>query len=988
MKHKAITPFKIVRLELFQKILEAKQSISVILIFLSILFITACGTYETSTEHIGDAKHTNVAFSLSLEDKPGENLHKTPSSYKGDRIGDEVSQKGLAKINCDTSFITNMEVSVYDSLNTKLVEKSFPCNTHSGTIQVPSGDNRRFVFSGKNAIGEELYYGKSSGIDLEPGATYNMGEIIMNYVGETHPSTPTGVTVAAGDGQVTLSWNTVSDATSYNIYWSTMSGVTKTTGTKISNVTSPYTHTGLTNGTTYYYVVTAVNSNGESNESIQVSVTPSAIPSQATPTGVTVAAGDGQVTLSWNTVSDATSYNIYWSTMSGVTKTTGTKISNVTSPYTHTGLTNGTTYYYVVTAVNSNGESNESIQVSVTPSAIPSQAYSFYFKWGTLGTAPGELYHPASITTDNDNNVYVMDGGNSRIQKFTGDGTFVSVWPGFGPGFITVKNNTLYLLGTTSIKKYDLNGNYVGEIPVGGSYFYIDEQSGDIYITKYPDNLVLRYDANGNLIGQWGGLGTGNGKFDGVRSITFDNSGNVLVGDAQYSSQQSRIQKFDKNGNYIDSFQTGNGIYPECIAVDKHNRILISNIGAGSKIDVYDENYNFLQAIDGSNDTKFKDSPPLFTVGSNEYLYVSDYGNNGIQVFKPFNISTTPLNLPKTGQVTCYDESGNIIGCTGTGQDGDLHQGVAWPSPRFTDNGDGTVTDNLTGLIWTKDGNAPGSSACSPATTKTWQGALDYVACLNTNSYLGYTDWRLPNVNELKSLVHAGQSNISTWLNTQGFNNVQSGGYWSSTSVAYSPDYAWVVGMWDGYMGDGSKASYGHVWPVRSGQSWLLGNSIISIPKTGQTTCYDSSGNVIACTGMGQDGDLQQGVAWPSPRFTDNGDGTVTDNLTGLIWTKDGNAPGSSACSPATTKTWQGALDYVACLNTNSYLGYTDWRLPNVNELKSLVHAGQSNISTWLNTQGFNNVQSYYYWSATSYAGSPYDAWIVHMWNGYVFYNH
>ena len=707
MKHKAITPFKIVRLELFQKILEAKQSISVILIFLSILFITACGTYETSTEHIGDAKHTNVAFSLSLEDKPGENLHKTPSSYKGDRIGDEVSQKGLAKINCDTSFITNMEVSVYDSLNTKLVEKSFPCNTHSGTIQVPSGDNRRFVFSGKNAIGEELYYGKSSGIDLEPGATYNMGEIIMNYVGETHPSTPTGVTVAAGDGQVTLSWNTVSDATSYNIYWSTMSGVTKTTGTKISNVTSPYTHTGLTNGTTYYYVITAVNSYGESNESIQV---------------------------------------------------------------------------------------------SVTPSAIPSQAYSFYFKWGTLGTAPGELYHPASITTDNDNNVYVMDGGNSRIQKFTGDGTFVSVWPGFGPGFITVKNNTLYLLGTTSIKKYDLNGNYVGEIPVGGSYFYIDEQSGDIYITKYPDNLVLRYDANGNLIGQWGGLGTGNGKFDGVRSITFDNSGNVLVGDAQYSSQQSRIQKFDKNGNYIDSFQTGNGIYPECIAVDKHNRILISNIGAGSKIDVYDENYNFLQAIDGSNDTKFKDSPPLFTVGSNEYLYVSDYGNNGIQVFKPFNISTTPLNLPKTGQVTCYDESGNIIGCTGTGQDVDLHQGVAWPSPRFTDNGDGTVTDNLTGLIWTKDGNAPGPVACFPAVAKTWQAALDYVACLNTNSYLGYTDWRLPNVNELKSLVHAGQSNISTWLNTQGFNNVQSYYYWSSTSYAGSPYDAWIVHMWNGYV--------------------------------------------------------------------------------------------------------------------------------------------------------------------------------------------
>jgi len=90
------------------------------------------------------------------------------------------------------------------------------------------------------------------------------------------PSTPTGVTASPGDGSVSISWNAVSGATSYNIYWSTTSGVTKTNGTKITDATSPYSHTGLTNGTTYYYIATTVNSSGESVESAQVSAKPTA----------------------------------------------------------------------------------------------------------------------------------------------------------------------------------------------------------------------------------------------------------------------------------------------------------------------------------------------------------------------------------------------------------------------------------------------------------------------------------------------------------------------------------------------------------------------------------------------------------------------------------------------------------------------------------------------------------------------------------------
>src|SRR3989304_1023492 len=182
----------------------------------------------------------------------------------------------------------------------------------------------------------------------------------------TAPSAPTGVTVTAGNKQVSISWTAVSDATSYNIYWSTTSGVTKTTGTKVTSNTNSYIHPSLTNGTTFYYVVTALNSDGESSESSEVSASPI-----SAPTGVTVTAGNKQVSISWTAVSDATSYNIYWSTTSGVTKTTGTKVTSNTNSYIHPSLTNGTTYYYVVTALNSDGESSESSEVSASPISAP-----------------------------------------------------------------------------------------------------------------------------------------------------------------------------------------------------------------------------------------------------------------------------------------------------------------------------------------------------------------------------------------------------------------------------------------------------------------------------------------------------------------------------------------------------------------------------------------------------------------------------------------
>lgn len=167
-------------------------------------------------------------------------------------------------------------------------------------------------------------------------------------------------------------------------------------------------------------------------------------------------------------------------------------------------------------------------------------------------------------------------------------------------------------------------------------------------------------------------------------------------------------------------------------------------------------------------------------------------------------------NLPDTGQTTCYDASGNVVVCAGTGQDGELQKGITWPIPRFTTNADTTVTDNLTGLVWTSDEYAPGPAACTTYYPydymPTWQGALDYVSCLNANSYLGHNDWRLPNINELESLIDDGKPNPT------------SGYWWSSTTIAGYTSSAWVVLMHEGRLHGPDKSVSCFVRPVRAGR--------------------------------------------------------------------------------------------------------------------------------------------------------------------------
>jgi fibronectin type 3 domain-containing protein len=201
------------------------------------------------------------------------------------------------------------------------------------------------------------------------------------------PAGPTNLTATPGSGTVRLSWTGSAGATSYNIYRGPVSdgeaiaAIASTTGS-----TTTFADSGLTNGTTYFYNVAAVNRVGTSPDSNEVSVIPVNNGPPSIPGGVSARGGNGQVTVSWNASSGATSYNVFRSTTSGGEGTTPIASGIAATSFTNTGLANGTTYFYKVAAVNRVGASGQSIEVSATPSAPASGAISIACGNSAVGT--------------------------------------------------------------------------------------------------------------------------------------------------------------------------------------------------------------------------------------------------------------------------------------------------------------------------------------------------------------------------------------------------------------------------------------------------------------------------------------------------------------------------------------------------------------------------------------------------------------------------
>ena len=224
-----------------------------------------------------------------------------------------------------------------------------------------------------------------------------------------------------------------------------------------------------------------------------------------------------------------------------------------------------------------------------------------------------------------------------------------------------------------------------------------------------------------------------------------------------------------------------------------------------AQIDYCEGNFDYDKDVDGGDAALFK----------------SDFGRSQFSNPCP---PDGPAPVPRTGATGCWDQNGDPILCAYSigdenvvlhGQDGAWRKGAEWPDPRFTDNGDGTVTDNLTGLIWLKHASCLG--------LRTWGQAIDDCDGLSAG-YCGLIDgsvagdWRLPNYRELFSLVDA--SRIGPAIpQVHPFTNVQPYYYyWSSTNYAWDKTKAWGLFLMEGELTRSDKTEDYYVWPVRGGQ--------------------------------------------------------------------------------------------------------------------------------------------------------------------------
>jgi Protein of unknown function (DUF1566)/Secretion system C-terminal sorting domain len=260
--------------------------------------------------------------------------------------------------------------------------------------------------------------------------------------------------------------------------------------------------------------------------------------------------------------------------------------------------------------------------------------------------------------------------------------------------------------------------------------------------------------------------------------------------------------------------------------------------------------------------------------------------------------------IPDTGQYTSYTAT--------FGEDNDYNINA----PSYTNNSNGTITDNITGLMWQQvDGGE-----------MTIENAIIYA----DNLFLGgFSDWRLPSPNESFSILNHQNNNPAQ--NTTYFTNNNAGYWWTNTYQ----------------IGDNTK-----VWSTNAGGG--IGNK----PKTETISAGGTFKFHARCV---------RDFATPTTianHFTDNGDGTITDNLTQLIWQKIPNT---------TSLTWENAIAYAEGL---SLATATDWRLPNIKELRSLNDESLSNPS--VNTAVFNSIGVKNYWSSTTVQNQTANAW---FWN-------
>jgi hypothetical protein len=288
---------------------------------------------------------------------------------------------------------------------------------------------------------------------------------------------------------------------------------------------------------------------------------------------------------------------------------------------------------------------------------------------------------------------------------------------------------------------------------------------------------------------------------------------------------------------------------------------------------------------------------------------------------------TYSLQPLKTGQTTIYTAN----------DDGTTQNGL---NRSYTDNANGTITDSITGLVWEKciRGRSGTNCATGSSITDTYTNQNTYCS---TNTLAGLK-WRLPNIRELETIPSYNTFNPA--INVTIFPQTGTNNFWTETTYSLSTANAHMVSFFDGYSNNLSK-TFTHSVRCVSGETKKITMSLI-----------------------------------------DNQDSTVTDTATGLIWQKCPQGLSSNLCDSgsATPTQFNAAITYC---NTLTLVGKS-WRVPNINELKTIVDYTVTNAPTIQSSFFPNTSQSpNYYWSSSSYANGGTDGWYINFNTGSFNYN-
>jgi len=279
-----------------------------------------------------------------------------------------------------------------------------------------------------------------------------------------------------------------------------------------------------------------------------------------------------------------------------------------------------------------------------------------------------------------------------------------------------------------------------------------------------------------------------------------------------------------------------------------------------------------------------------------------------------FRVREAAFTVVDTGQTNCYGNSDKINaplpGQPFYGQDAQFTN----PSPSYTNNGDGTVTDLNTGLMWVQ----------ARGVKMTWD---DVIAGAFTNFTGGYTDWRVPAIKELYSLIQFSGINGTSVTNTAGYIPFLDTNYF---------EFAYGSGVGSERVidcQDWSATTY--VSTTMNGDETIFGVNFADGRIKGYPKYLPGSGGT---TGQVMYVRYVRGnPAYGTNQFISNGDGTITDLATGLMWSQADSGTGMN---------WSNSLAWVQARNATNYLGHDDWRLPTAKELQSIVDYSRSPVTT------------------------------------------